>query len=82
MRHYQKGEYDEALTFVCNLLFLTLASNSLNAEQLIPFKTGGTSGHETEKKLAQEETYDAQRSYTRFHFEDEEMDFAFQWVLG
>jgi alpha-beta hydrolase superfamily lysophospholipase len=36
----------------------------------------------SETKQAQEETYDAHRSYTRYHFEDEEMDFAFQWILG
>ena len=31
---------------------------------------------------AQKETYDAHRSYTQYHFKDEEMDFAFQWLLG
>ncbi|RLD12005.1 MAG: alpha/beta hydrolase [Chlamydiae bacterium] len=35
-----------------------------------------------DNKTAQKETYDAHRAYTRYHFEDEEMDFAFQWLLG
>ena len=35
-----------------------------------------------DNKSAQKETYDAHRAYTRYHFEDEEMDFAFQWLLG
>jgi hypothetical protein len=68
------------LFVVC--LFLTLVSNSLYAEKPVPSTAGGTSGHEQEKKTAQKETYDAHRSYTRYHFEYDEMDFAFQWVLG
>ena len=63
-------------------LFLTLASNPLHAEKSVPPKEGGTSDHESGKKSDQKETYDAHRSYTRYHFEDDEMDFAFQWVLG
>ena len=30
----------------------------------------------------QKETYDAHRSYVKLHFDDQEMDFAFQWLLG
>ena len=37
---------------------------------------------EEEIKIAQKETYDAHRSYTQYHFKDDEMDFAFQWLLG
>ncbi|CAG37018.1 alpha/beta hydrolase family protein [Desulfotalea psychrophila] len=36
----------------------------------------------SQMKSAQKEVYDAHRSYTRFHFTDNEMDFAFQWLLG
>ncbi len=35
-----------------------------------------------DKKTAQKETYDAHRAYTQYHFYDDEMDFAFQWLLG
>ena len=30
----------------------------------------------------QKETYDAHRPYVQFHFNDAEMDFSFEWVLG
>ncbi len=63
-------------------LFLTLISNSLHAEKLVSSTAGGTSSHELDKKSAQKETYDAHRSYTRYHFQDDAMDFAFQWLLG
>jgi alpha-beta hydrolase superfamily lysophospholipase len=70
------------LLWLAVFLFFTLAGNSLHAEKIVLVAAKGTSGHEQEKKSAQKETYDAHRSYTRFHFEDDEMDFAFQWVLG
>ena len=41
-------------------------------------KTGGN-----EKQLEdQKENYDAHRSYVKLHFDDQEMDFSLQWVLG
>ena len=60
------------LHLIVVLSFLAPISNFLYAEN----------NHNQEKKMSQEETYDAHRSYTRYHFEDEEMDFAFQWLLG
>ncbi|MBM9518997.1 alpha/beta hydrolase [Desulforhopalus vacuolatus] len=62
-------------------LFFVMMNNSLYAEDTIPSTEGGGSGHE-QTKAAQKETYDAHRSYTRYHFENDEMDFAFQWLLG
>jgi len=62
-------------------MFLTLWG-PLHAKNNIPSTGGGTADNEQEKKTAQKETYDAHRSYTRYHFEHDEMDFAFQWVLG
>lgn len=37
---------------------------------------------EAQKMTEQKETYDAHRSYVKVHFDDEEMDFAFEWLLG
>ena len=44
--------------------------------------SSNTPNNAIDNKSAQKETYDAHRAYTRYHFEDEEMDFAFQWLLG
>ena len=49
------------------LLFLSINHLSLAKEEI---------------KIAQKETYDAHRAYTQYHFQDDEMDFAFQWLLG
>ena len=47
-----------------------------------PCSTGDALGAGSDSKSQQEENYDAHRPYTRYHFDDDEMDFALQWVLG
>ena len=37
---------------------------------------------ESDQVKAQEKTYDAHRQYLQIHFDDDEMDFALQWLLG
>jgi len=66
------------------VVFLVLANNFSHAEETNASSTATTkaSSRERKNKAAQKETYDAHRSYTRYHFEDDEMDFAFQWLLG
>jgi alpha-beta hydrolase superfamily lysophospholipase len=46
---------------------------------------GKTSGNQEAGKGAatdQKTIYDAHRRYTKLHFDDQEMDFALQWILG
>ncbi|MCK5851961.1 alpha/beta hydrolase [bacterium] len=63
------------ITIILVSLFLTTACTSISSK-----KNGENNA--VDSKSAQKETYDAHRAYTRYHFEDEEMDFAFQWLLG
>lgn len=39
-------------------------------------------GTATDQLADQKTIYDAHRSYVKLHFEDREMEFAFQWILG
>lgn len=78
----QKESAMKFLRLFAILLFFVFVNDSLHAEQPAASPERGPSGHEQDNKSAQIETYDAHRSYTRYHFEDDEMDFAFQWVLG
>lgn len=43
---------------------------------------GDKSSARGDQMAEQEETYNAHRSYTKLHFDDVEMDFGLQWVLG
>ncbi len=61
-------------------IFLVLVNYSLHAQTSVISTVGEAS--EQDKKIAQKETYDAHRAYTEYHFKNEEMDFAFQWLLG
>ncbi|MFP4497115.1 MAG: alpha/beta hydrolase, partial [Vulcanimicrobiota bacterium] len=46
---------------------------------VMPAFSGETVNQQEEE---QKETFDAHRSYIKIHFDDQEMDFAFQWILG
>ncbi len=67
-----------------NILFISALSVlllSCNSQDTNVAKSANTQNNQ-EKIDEQKETYDAHRSYTQLHFEDDEMDFAFQWILG
>ncbi|BAF71843.1 alpha/beta hydrolase family protein [Sulfurovum sp. NBC37-1] len=58
-------------------LFFASLHSSVYAKEEAPMRNKDASAIS-----AQKENYDAHRSYVSYHFEDEEMDFAFQWLLG
>ncbi len=66
------------ILFISALALLLLSCNSQEADNHNSYDT------QTNQKTidAQKETYDAHRSYTQLHFKNNEMDFAFQWILG
>jgi len=60
------------ITWMVALVFLVLSAGAANAE----------GGDQKDNMGEQKDNYDAHRSYVKVHFNDDEMDFWFGWVLG
>ncbi|MCE1248120.1 MAG: alpha/beta hydrolase [Firmicutes bacterium] len=73
---------------ISGMLFCTqmigVQSNGFCAEKNVKVNTTKqtAAGTKADQINEQKSTFDAHRSYVRFHFNDQEMDFAFQWILG
>lgn len=79
----RKGIFICIVAVLCALICTTMVQGETNMKcQEISKAENEGEGVKTDPVEEQKETYDAHRSYVKLHFDDEEMDFAFQWVLG